>query len=175
MRRLMLLRHAKSDWSAPGMPDRSRTLAPRGRDAAPRMGQYMANEGLLPDHVIVSPAERTRETWRLVAGALPGRPATVFDARLYEAAVEDILAAIADAPEAAQTLLVIGHNPGLQETALFLSGAGARDMRRALKDKFPTAALAVLDVGRADWARLDAGCGRLDRFVSPRALGALTD
>lgn len=170
MRRLMLLRHAKSDWAAPGMCDHGRPLAARGRAAAPRMGRYMAQHHLRPDHVIVSTAERTRETWSLTAGEWSNTPHAVFDPRIYEASPADILCAIADAPASAQALLVIGHNPGLHETALLLAGSGHLAERRALAQKFPTTALAVIAFDTPDWAALAPGSGRLTQFVTPRAI-----
>lgn len=170
MRRLMLLRHAKSDWAAPGMYDHERPLAARGRADAPRIGRYMLQHHLRPDHVIVSTAERTRETWSLVAGAWSDAPRTIFDPRIYEASPADILRAIADAPASVRTLLVIGHNPGLQETALLLAGSGRLAERRALAQKFPTAALAVIAFDAPDWAALSPGSGRLTQLVTPRAI-----
>src|SRR5262245_18470604 len=95
MRRLMLLRHATSDWSLPGQTDRDRGLAERGRMAAPAMGRYMAQHGLIPDHAIVSTATRTRETWRLLSNAWPTEPRATYEDRIYEAAPRNILAAIA--------------------------------------------------------------------------------
>ncbi len=131
MRRLMLLRHAKSDWSAPGRPDRERTLSPRGERTAPLMGRYLAEHGLVPQHAIVSVAERTRQTWQLLGKAITDAPSVRFDDRIYEAAPLDILAAIADAPVHSESLLVVGHNPGLQSLALFLADGGSAKARRA--------------------------------------------
>lgn len=175
MRRLMLLRHAKSDWSLAGQTDHVRDLAPRGRKAAPLMGRYMTEHGFIPDHAIVSTATRTRETWRLVADALPIRPSVTFEDRIYEASPGNILATIAQAPAAAQSLLVIGHNPGFHETANLLIGSGDRRMRKNLLDKFPTAALAVIDFDIDDWPAIRRGNGRLACFVTPRAIGCAND
>jgi phosphohistidine phosphatase len=175
MRRLMLLRHAKSDWSAPGRPDRERTLSPRGERAAPLMGRYLAEHDLVPQHAIVSIATRTRQTWQLLGKAVADGPSVTFDDRIYEAAPIDILSAIADAPAAAENLLVVGHNPGLQSLALALAGSGASKARRSLAEKFPTAALAVLDFDLPDWKSLTPGSGRLERFITPRAIGGDED
>lgn len=175
MRRLMLLRHAKSDWSLPGQADHERTLTPRGRKAAPLMGRYIAEHGMIPDHAIVSTAARTRETWRLVAGMFPRKPPADFEDRIYEASPRDILAAIADAPASAQSLIVVGHNPGFHETANLLVDSGDRRLRRSLSEKFPTAALAVIDLEIDDWTAIRPGSGRIERFVTPRAIEGATD
>ena len=172
MRRLMLLRHAKSDWSSPGQSDHARELAPRGRKAAPLMGRYMAEHAMIPDHAIVSTAARTRETWDLVADMFPRKPPADFEDRIYEASPRDILTAIAAAPASAQSLLVVGHNPGFHETANLLVDSGDKRMRRVLSEKFPTAGLAVIDLDIPDWATIRPGSGRLERFVTPRAIDA---
>ena len=152
------------------MADRDRALAPRGRAAAPLMGRYMQEQSLHPDHVIVSNAVRTRETWSLVRQALQQEAAVVFDEQIYEASPGDIIAAIATAPERAKTLLVVGHNPGLQAVAVTLGGAGDRDARERVRDQFPTAALAVIDLDIPDWAAIRPAGGRLVQFVTPRAI-----
>jgi phosphohistidine phosphatase len=175
MRRLMLLRHAKSDWSEPGQRDHERDLAPRGREAAPRMGKFMARHGLLPDRAIVSTARRTRETWKLVGKALSDDTPASFDDRIYEASPDAILAVIQDSPRNAASLLVVGHNPGLHALAMTLIGSGDVETRGLLAEKFPTTGLAVIDFPLDDWRKLHPGAGRLERFVTPRGLTAATD
>lgn len=175
MRRLMLLRHAKSDWSVGGQPDHERGLALRGETAAPLMGRYMASHGLVPDQAIVSTALRTRETWRLVADAFPQKPSAIYEQRIYEAEPDAILAAIREAPGAARTILVVGHNPGFHDTATLLVGSGDKRARAKLATKFPTAALAVIDFDIANWPAIRLGSGRLERFVTPRAIGGEDD
>ncbi len=175
MRRLLLLRHAKSDWSIAGHPDHARELAPRGRKAAPLMGQYIAEHGLTPDHAIVSTAARTRQTWQALGDDLTGGVGVTYEKRIYEAEPEDILEAIQDAPKSAQSLIVVGHNPGLQETALLLTNGGKTSARRAISAKFPTAGLAVIDLDIDDWSDIAPGHGTLERFITPRALGGEDD
>jgi phosphohistidine phosphatase len=175
MRRLMLLRHAKSDWSLPGQSDHQRDLAARGRRTAPLIGRYMADHAMIPDHAIVSTANRTRETWRLVADMFPNKPQTEFEDRIYEASPRAILAAIADAPPAARSLLVVGHNPGFHDTANLLVESGDKRIRKNLEDKFPTGALAVIDLEIDDWAQIRPGIGRLESFVTPRAIDGGSD
>ncbi len=169
MRRLMLLRHAKSDWSQGGR-DHDRDLSERGRIAAPRIGSYLAEHALVPDCVIVSTARRTRETWKLVAAALPAKPRPVFDERIYEATPDNILTAIRETPASCRCLLVVGHNPGLQALALRLIKGGNKDDLARLMDKFPTGGLAIIDIQQDDWFSLHAGSGRLESFVTPRGL-----
>src|SRR5436853_548737 len=130
MRRLMLLRHAKSDWSVGGQRDLDRTLAARGREAAPLVGAYMAQHALIPDKVLVSPARRTRETWELVAPALKSNPDVSYDERLYDTSPRAILRVLHDIAADAHTSLIIGHNPGLQELAGLLIAAGGTGLRR---------------------------------------------
>jgi phosphohistidine phosphatase len=175
MRRLMLLRHAKSDWSLPGQSDHQRDLAPRGRKAAPLMGRYMADHNLVPEHAIVSTATRTRETWRLVADMFPNNPTVEFEDRIYEASPRAILAAIAEAPRSASSLLVVGHNPGFHDTANLLVESGDKRLRKTLSEKFPTGALAVIDLDIEDWAGIRPASGRLESFVTPRAIDGESD
>ena len=169
MRRLMLLRHAKSDWTT-HLRDIDRPLNARGRDAAARIGAYMAASDLVPDLALVSSAARARETWALLSGCLHTMPAVRFDARIYEAAPQTIFSVIKEAPASARALLVIGHNPGLQSLAFALIGSGDAEARMRLTEKFPTAGLAVIDFGSARWADIRPGAGALDRFVTPRVL-----
>ena len=135
----------------------------------------MAARGLIPDHAIVSTATRTRETWRLVAEAFPHKPPADFEDVIYEASPSDILAAIAQAPSSAKTLLVVGHNPGFQDTANLLVASGDKRLREILMEKFPTAALAVIDLDIDDWSEIRPGIGRLESFVTPRAIGGAND
>ncbi|WP_186417082.1 histidine phosphatase family protein [Bosea sp. CS1GBMeth4] len=170
MRRLMLLRHAKSAWPA-NTADRDRPLATRGREAAPVMGRYLAEELLLPDLVLISPARRTVETWELVRPMLPERPATHFEPRIYEAKAERLLKVAQETEPEVRTLLMIGHNPGFEELAARLTGHGDRYAAARMAQKYPTCGLAVLDFAIEDWRDLAAQGGRLDRFVTPESLG----
>ncbi len=173
MRRLMLLRHAKSDWPH-GMADLDRPLAPRGCEAAPRMARYMADEGLLPDLALVSPARRTQQTWDLVGPALGDVPMRT-EARIYEAPAGRLLDVVREAGAEARGLLLVGHNPGFEELAARLVGHGDRYAFARMRDKFPTAALAVIDFPAESWAEIEPRGGRLDRFVTPKAIGAGED
>ena len=170
MRRLMLLRHAKSNWPA-GVADRDRPLAARGREAAPLIGGYLAEELLLPDLVLISPARRTVETWELVAPMLPEKPATRYEPRMYEAKASALLEVVQEAEPAVKTLLMIGHNPGFEDLAQRLTGHGDRYAAARMSQKYPTSGLAVLDFSVEDWRDVAERGGRLDRFVTPASLG----
>ena len=173
MRRLLLLRHAKSD-RPPGVPDRDRPLDARGREAAPRMGAYLAREGLRPDLALVSPSRRTRETWEAVATALDAVPVRVVET-IYEAPPESLLAAVRAGPDTAETLILVGHNPGTEALAEMLAAEGAPAARTRLAQGFPTAALAVIAFDVARWSDIGRN-GRLERFVRPKDLDPdLTD
>ena len=174
MRRLMLLRHAKAE-AEPKRRDAERPLNARGRKDAPHIGRYMARHGLSPDGVFVSTALRTRQTWDLLAKEFPAPPPANFDERLYGASPEAILDILRAAPRALGSVLVIGHNPAFHALAAGLVGAGDIDMRQRLNEKFPTAALAVIDFAGDDWGKLRAGTGRIEQFVSPRTLAAATE
>jgi phosphohistidine phosphatase len=169
MKRLLLLRHAKSAWPD-GVDDHDRPLAERGRRDAPRMGAYMVSAGLRPDFALVSSARRTQETWALVAPAL-GKPCSSRTvASIYEAEAEAILKAIQDAPEESGTLLVVGHNPGFETLAALLAPRGEADALARLKTKYPTAGLAVIAFGFDTWADIAPGSGWLESFVTPKTL-----
>jgi phosphohistidine phosphatase len=170
MRRLLLLRHAKAERSLPGEPDAGRDLIERGRTDAAKIGAYMARHGLTPDRVLVSPALRAQETWKHAAPAWPKPVATTKAERLYDAPRQTIFTVIKDAPAAAHNLLVVGHNPGLHELALFLIASGDIELREHLREKLPTSGLVVIDFPVDTWPSLHPHSGRLERFVSPRSL-----
>ena len=173
MRRLILLRHAKSARPA-GVSDVDRPLAARGLRAAPLIGAHMADERLVPDLALVSPARRARETWSLVRerlGPVPERK----DARLYEATAERLLAVVRETDPEISALLMVGHNPGFEDLATRLVGSGDRDLRERLTAGYPTAALAVIAFDGEDWRGVAVRGGRLDRFVTPRLLNSGAD
>src|SRR6266542_2962302 len=127
MRRLLLLRHAKSDWSVKGQRDHDRDLTTRGRETAPLIGAYLSQHALVPDKAIVSTARRARETWDLVATALGKMVDVAYDDRLYEAAGKAMLVPVREVDAAVHLLLLLGHNPGIQELASLLMASGDID------------------------------------------------
>ncbi|MBZ9963383.1 SixA phosphatase family protein [Mesorhizobium sp. BR1-1-2] len=165
---LLLLRHAKSSWDDPDLDDFDRPLAERGLKAAQLIGRELAARGWLPDQALVSPALRTRETWRLVDAELPAHPRVAFSEALYEASATDILSQIRHVDPSNGSLLVIGHNPGLQYLAKQLAGPGSEaKARRRLEGKFPTAAFARF-VFEGAWSNLSSA--RLTHCLRPKDL-----
>ena len=167
-RRLLLLRHAKSAW--PDMADSERPLNDRGRRDAPVMGRWLRDKGYVPDVVLCSTARRTRDTWALVAGELGAEPPVRYEQRIYEATALSLLHLLREAGGEHQTVLLIGHNPGLVELAVgiaqMVEGPAAEPLDR-VREKFPTAAVAVLDFN-GEWADLIPGEARMVDFAVPR-------
>lgn len=170
MRRLVLFRHGKA--GSESGKDRDRPLAKRGQKSAPLVGDYLAHHGLVPDLVLCSPAVRARDTWQLASRSFPAPPPVREEERLYQAEAEDILEVVRAVADEVATLFVVGHNPGLEDLAELLIGSGDAAARASLRSKFPTAAVAVIDFVAPHWAELKPGSGRLDRFVTPKALAA---
>jgi phosphohistidine phosphatase len=173
---LTLLRHAKSSWDEPGLDDYDRPLAKRGKKAAPQMGAALAAMGLRPDLVLCSGAVRARATLDLVLGKLGAPvPEVGYDDALYMAAPDALLARLqrvgrGAAGETPRHVMLVGHNPGLEELALLLVGSGARDDTARMTAKFPTAAAAVIGFNADSWAGIEPGSGRLEHFLTPKQL-----
>lgn len=164
-RRILLLRHAKADW--PEVSDHDRPLAERGRKDAPAAGRWIAGTGIRPDLTLCSTASRTRETWKLVVHELPQRPKTVYEERLYEATVGDLLALLNETSDEVRDLLLIGHNPGMHALADALSGSADGDaLARMERGGYPTAAVAVVGF-RGTWKSVEHGVGRLLQYWAP--------
>lgn len=171
MRRLLLLRHAKSSWDTAGLADLDRPLAPRGRRTAPLVAQLMVKRRWVPDLVLCSQAERVRETWQLMAPLLGEQIPAKTLRTIYPGAPSRLLMTLHRAPDEARTLLLIGHNPGLGALAASLCGAGSKKALETMRTKFPTAGLAVIDFDLEHWSDLAGGAGRLEAFVRPKNLG----
>ncbi|MDZ7751005.1 MAG: histidine phosphatase family protein [Gammaproteobacteria bacterium] len=167
-RRLWLLRHGKSDWHAGTPDDFDRPLAKRGGRDAARMGEWLAARGPLPDHVVSSPAQRARQTTLAVCGSLGiGKRQVFWDTRIYEAPLDQLLEVLADCPASATCTLLVGHNPGLDELLMHLSGGHAEaDPKGKLMTTAALAELALPD----DWSVLPAGCAELIIQQRPRDL-----
>ena len=167
---LTLFRHAKSSWAHPSLEDFDRPLAPRGEQAAPLMGAFLAERGLIPDLVLCSASRRTRQTRSLAFGQVKSRPETQFLDEAYHATVPALKAIIRGAPDGTRHLMLIGHNPGLQALALELIGGGDPAGRRGVAHKFPSAAVAVMTFDAANWAGIRAGGAYLTIFTTPKQL-----
>lgn len=175
MRRLMLLRHAKTETDAPSGRDRDRRLDDRGQRDAAQMGDWIAAHPPFPDTVLVSHAVRARQTWDIAWEAMKDRvpaPQVEILPELYGADPAQILDSIRTAtiPADPKRLLLIGHNPGMHEIALMLIGGGDPDGADALADNLPTAGLAIFDFDVKDWGDVAYRRGKLVLFVSPKLL-----
>jgi phosphohistidine phosphatase len=167
---LSLLRHAKSSWDDSSLDDFDRPLARRGEAAAPRMGRFMAQQGLTPDLALCSSAARARQTLDLVLPHLERRPEVVYEDGLYLAAPSAMLARLNRVDAGVPHVLVVGHDPGMQGLALELAGDGDPRLLQAIAAKFPTAGLAVIRFAARSWARIGRGAGRLVLFATPKSL-----
>jgi phosphohistidine phosphatase len=169
-RHILLLRHAKSAWDDPELDDYERPLAPRGRRAAAVMGVYLRDEGLVPDQVLCSAAARGRETWAGAARALAPPPPVEYDPALYMAPPERLLRRLRKLPDTVGSVLLVGHEGGVDALARRLTGRGEAALRRKLAEKFPTAALAVIAVEADHWRDLAEGAGTIVGLVAPKEL-----
>ncbi|MFE5220408.1 SixA phosphatase family protein [Streptomyces sp. NPDC056626] len=167
MRRLMVLRHAKSAWPE-GVEDHRRPLAPRGLRDAPAAGRALAEAGGLPDLALCSTAVRARRTWELAAAEWGTPPPVRYDRRLYAADAADLLDVVREVPREVEALLLVGHNPGLEELVAELAGDGLDDSLERLRAKFPTSAIAVLTWRGTGWPALGPGTALLTSFMVPR-------
>jgi phosphohistidine phosphatase len=156
MRRLILFRHAKAEPRGPGESDFDRRLSDQGREDAALIGKALAAENLIPDHALISPARRTAETWICARDAFP-RIRAELNRDLYDATAEEIRAIIETMAERCDTLIVIGHNPGLQELAVeLLSEAAAASAEiDQVESRFPTATAVVFAIDPVGRATLD--------------------
>lgn len=170
MKTVLLLRHAKSSWDEPQLPDHLRPLAPRGKKAAPRIGSYMAEQGLQPGLVLCSPARRALDTWNLVSEQLGGVTQVDILEDLYHTSPATLLALIGELPDSIDSVLLVGHNPTFEELALSLAGEGDEEGLAEMARKYPTGALAVIDFPIERWREIQAGLGSLRVFVRPRAI-----
>ena len=183
MRRLMLLRHAKTENDAPSGQDQDRRLDDRGRLDAAAIGRWIGRHPPLPDVVLVSTAVRTQQTWEIVREAMRDaaedpapEPQVEFMAELYGADPAQLLQIIRMAEAAdPRRLMVIGHNPGMHELALALTGSGDATAKKALEDNLPTTGLAVFDFAIEDWNEVAFRRGTLVRFTSPKLLRQASD
>ncbi|MER6784632.1 histidine phosphatase family protein [Streptomyces sp. NPDC000658] len=166
-RRLVVLRHAKSAWPH-GVPDHERPLAPRGLRDAPAAGRALAEAGRRPDLALCSTAARARATWELVRARWDPPPPERFDPRLYGADPPELLDIVRETPGEVGTLLLVGHNPGLQELVLDLAGDGLGDALDEVRLKFPTSAIAVLTWHGPDWRALTPGAALLTSMTVAR-------
>ncbi|MBZ0130269.1 MAG: histidine phosphatase family protein [Rhodobacteraceae bacterium] len=166
MKRLILVRHAKSSWSESSLPDKDRPLNDRGHEAAPKIGRWLASKGYQPDEVISSAALRCRETWAGILGQLNPVSNVRFEDYLYLATDAEMLDTLRTA--SGDTVLMIGHMPGIGDLA-----RGLRQdppPKHSLFAKYPTGAATVLDFQIDDWAEAQFGSARFEAYVAPADL-----
>ena len=170
MKTLILMRHARSSWAAPGMDDHDRALNKRGRSAAPVMAQWLEARGLRPGTVLCSPSRRTCETTELMRDAVAWLPKPELPAALYHAGPGTLLEYLRRVPKGCDSVLVIGHEPGLSALLRMLYGRAAAPGCRRAYGHFPTAAIAVLVADIGDWRDLGADRVAFVAFAAPREL-----
>lgn len=159
-RRLLLLRHAKSSWDDPALADHDRPLAPRGQKAGKLVGRHLREQRIEVSLVLCSSARRARETLELVQP--PGE--VELEHGLYGASAEELLSRLREVPEEHETVMLVGHNPAIEELACRLAGFDFAG------DKYPTGALATFSFS-GPWRELAPGAAELESFVRPRELG----
>ncbi|WP_369388407.1 histidine phosphatase family protein [Streptomyces sp. CG1] len=166
-RKIVLLRHAKADWGQEA--DHERPLAERGRQDAPVAGRKLADTGIAFDLALCSTAVRTRETWKLAVQELPQRPKTVYEERVYEASLGELIALLNETPDDVRNLVLIGHNPGVHALADALAGEADGDVLAWMnRSGFPTSAYAMLTF-EGSWKSVEHGVGKLVDFWAPHS------
>ena len=175
MRRLILLRHAKTEPDAASGKDRDRRLDERGHEDAATIGGWLADNDLMPDVALISTATRAQQTWAILSAQLPAAapPPQVEDLQdLYGAGPAVMLQIIRDTPSEAERLLLVGHNPGLHELALALIGHQPQSAPVTMPGNLPTSGILVIDFPTDDWSQVAFGNGVLEFYTSPKLLKA---
>ncbi len=170
MKTLTLLRHAKSGWDDPVSRDFDRPLNAKGTRAAAMVGRHMRTLGLAFDHVVASPAVRVVETLDEIVTGYGQTLAPEWDRRLYLASAGTILDVVRDLPREIDRVLIVGHNPGLEDLVLMMVPDVTHPLRDAVEAKYPTASLAEMTIEIDDWEDLVSGSARFTRFIRPRDL-----
>ena len=161
MKTLLLLRHAKSSWKDSELRDFDRPLNGRGLNAAPIMGKFISKRKLTPELIISSPAVRARMTAALAMEGGELQSELRYDERIYEADMETLLKVVSQIDETAETVLLVGHNPGMQELVKALTGE---------EHEFPTATLAQISLKLDKWSSVQPASGRLKLLITPKSL-----
>jgi phosphohistidine phosphatase len=168
MKKLLLMRHAKSSWKDPEFADQDRPLNARGRKGAGRIGKYLKDSILEPSIVLCSSAVRARQTLELLRPALPDSTTVKIEPRLYSAGSKELVTRVRRLSQTAPSVLIVGHNPAIQELVLTLASEDPRSDE--IRKKFPTAALAVFDAQIEEWKHLEPDNASLVDFVTPKGL-----
>lgn len=171
MKRLLLMRHAKSSWEDPDMPDEERPLNERGRAAAQTMAKWLDGRGDVPDVVITSSAARSKETWERIKAALGVKNAEVIvQDSLYSSGPSAMLKALGRVPDKAERVLMIGHQPVVSSFARKLANGHTPSACARAYKKFPTGAIAVIDLPAEHWDDVEFGNADFKRFAMPKEL-----
>ncbi|WP_375392325.1 histidine phosphatase family protein [uncultured Sphingomonas sp.] len=170
MKTLTLLRHAKSGWDDPVARDFDRPLNGKGRRAAQVVGRHLRREGLRFDHVVASPAVRVEQTLAEVRQGYGGGLAPAWDKRIYLASAATLLEVVRELPDVHEAVLLVGHNPGLEDLVMLLVPDAEEGLRGEVEEKYPTASVAELQLPVERWADAAEGGAALRRFVRPRDL-----
>lgn len=170
MKRLAVLRHAKSSWSEPELEDFDRPLSGRGWEAARRVGRELAERGLCFDLIVASPAVRVRQTIDGLGDEFKAEAPIRFDPRLYLADEDRLLALVRELPEKVRRPLLVGHNPGLERLLVQLAGNEHDQLRSRIQQKFPTAAFALAEVPADRWDRVEWSRGTIVELIVPKEL-----
>lgn len=170
MKKVILLRHAKSSWDDPALDDHDRPLNGRGMASAPVIGEWLAYRKHVPDMVLCSSSTRTTQTVRRMKDALPGMPEPEIDPDLYHASPNTMRDRLAQLPKDCETVMLVGHQPGLGSLVRQLSDGQERRRCRRAYEHFPTAAAAVLEFDVEDWSEVDYQRARFVDFAKPREL-----
>ncbi|HET7817513.1 MAG TPA: histidine phosphatase family protein [Sphingomicrobium sp.] len=169
MKRLGLLRHAKSSWDEPGLADFDRPLNRRGEKAAARMGEELRRRRVAFDAVLASPARRVTETLTRFEQGYGPLPEPRFDRAIYAAESLSLLEAVRRTDDGAASLLLVGHNPGLEDFAALLAAEDDPLFGR-IAGNLPTAAFVALDVPAGRWTEVEPGTARIALYLKPREL-----
>lgn len=170
MKKLLLLRHAKSDWDDFTLEDHERPLNKRGEHNAQQMGAYMANNSIQPDMIYCSTAQRTRQTLSLLL-AQSGLSCPVdYVPGIYEATASTLMNIVTNCPDKYDTLLIVGHNPGMQILGLTLTEGQNIPLRRKLEYRLPTGTLQTITLNITSYTETKQGCGTLESFTKPKSL-----
>jgi len=167
---LLLLRHAKSSWDDPALEDFDRPLAPRGVRASQLMGRYIDKAGLTPALVLCSTALRARQTWAQLLLQMHNRVEIEYDDKLYLSEPAEMVARLGQVDDDISPVMIIAHDPGMHRLAIRLTGSGDAGAVERMRVKFPTAALAEIEIEVDRWQDVAPMTGRLRRFIRPRDL-----
>ena len=170
MRKLYLLRHAKSSWDDPNLDDFSRPLAPRGINACKRMKAYIEEAQIRPELILCSSSKRTHETYLRLADSFARKTEVRIEYGLYESGSQELLKRLRKTDQKASSVMMIGHNTGLEHLALALTSGTESKPLAMMRKKFPTLGLASIEISNGDWDSVGPGCGKLTDFVTPNVL-----